>query len=507
MTDRPSLGLSLDPAAGEPLYRQLFDRIVDRIRSGAFPPGTRLPPSRALADELGAHRNTVVRAYADLADAGFVTSTVGRGTFVVEPPPARPAEAAPGEGGLAWSSLLSRTASSEPLVRYTRLARAIASGDHINLTRMQPPPELLPDDLLRRCTEHVLKKLGPRALGYAPREGLPALREQIALDLARQGVPAAADDVLVTTGSQQALGLLATALVNPGDTVLVENLTYAGAIQIFVAAGARLVPVPADEQGPDIEALRQLARTGPRLLYLMPNHNNPTGACISAARRAALVEWSHESGVPLVEDDYASDLELDGRLPPAALRALDGQVLFVGTYSKKLAPALRIGFVVAPAELRGPLVTLKHAMDLGSSLLCQHVLAEFLERGYLAPHLSRVCEAYRERRTALVSALRRKLPDGVRLRVAERGVSVWLELPAGLDSRVVFEEARRRSVVVSPGTLHRVDEPERHGLKLNFCTEPPRRLAEGGRRVADAIGAALAELGPARAENAPFAAL
>src|SRR6266542_3875829 len=214
-----STGITLDKAGGEPLYRQLFDQVVERVLSGAFPPGYRLPPTRALASELSTNRNTVVRAYADLESAGFVSSTVGRGTFVALGSPVPASIATPAEGGLAWASLVSPHAKAESLRRSERfLLRGMPSRDVINLTRMQPSADLLPDKLTRRCFEHVLRTLGPRALGYGPPEGLAALRELIVADLARQGVPAHVDDLIITTGSQQALDLVARALIGPGDT-------------------------------------------------------------------------------------------------------------------------------------------------------------------------------------------------------------------------------------------------------------------------------------------------
>lgn len=489
-----TLGLRLDPQQRQPLYRQLFDQVAERIRSGAFPAGFRLPPSRHLARELGAHRNTVARAYTALERAGFVTSTVGRGTFVSEQvgaPRAVPTGRVVHGQELPWQTLLSSAASSEPLGRFDRLARSVGSGRFINLTRMQPAPELMPQDLFGRCIDHVLRTTGAHALGYAPREGVPALRERIAEDLARQGIPADPDDVIVTTGSQQALHALATALLDPGDLVLLEGSTYSGAINAFAARGARLLPVPSEDEGPDVPSLHRVARGGVKALYLMPNHRNPTGDSISAARREALVQWSHQAGVPLIEDDYAADLDLEGHPCPPALRALDGQVLFVGTYSKKLMPALRVGFLLAPRSLRSRLLSIKQSVDLGTSALLQHALAEFLGRGYMRAHLARVLPAYRARRDALEHALLEHLPEPVQLRRATRGVTSWLTLPDGIDSGEVFEWALREGIMVSPGTLHRVDEGEQAGIRLSFCYEDEDRLAEGGRRLGKLLAKAV----------------
>ena len=479
------IGLSLNPRSDTPLYQQLFDAVVERIQAGTFPPGFRLPPTRSLADELGAHRNTVVRAYEELETSGFVTSTVGRGTFVAEATD-RPLQKTGGGdawGALPWGSLLSAASDSEPLSRLDRLRRDRAPEGAVNLTGMQPPSDLLPTDLLRRCIDHVLKTLGPDALGYADRAGIPRLKRAIAADLERRALPAQADHLVVTTGSQQALDLIVRALVDPGDTVLVSDSTYSGIVTVLAMHGARLVSVPFDDDGPNLDSLDRLGRADAKLLYCMPDHNNPTGTQISAERRRALVEWSHRTGTALLEDDYASDLELEPVQRPAALRTLDAEVIHVGTFSKRLIPALRIGYVVAPEAIYGRLVAIKQAMDLGCSGLMQHALAEFLERGYFEPHLARVRPEYIRRRDALERGLSRYLPETFTWKHPKSGLTLWLELPPDVSPLEVFDEGLREGVLVSPGTLNAPDRTPAPGIRLSYCSEPPKRLSEGARRL------------------------
>lgn len=486
----PVLGLSLDASLPSPLYQQLFDAIVDRIRTGAFPAGFRLPPTRVLADELDAHRNTVVRAYTRLEQAGFVGSTVGRGTFVLAGPSHKPAPAAltpESEPSMRWAGLLTERVRAEPFDRLRRIARAAAPSEHVNLTRLQPSPDLVPVELFQRCLDHVLRTQGSRALGYTPHEGVPVLREAIAADLLRRGVPARAEDVVVTSGSQQALDVLARALLEPGDSVLLDEATYTGALQIFTAAGARAEPIAADAEGPSMLALdgaESVRRS--KLLYLMPGHANPTGRRIGEARRRELVAWSRRRSIPIIEDDYAADLELEPEPAVPAMRALDGDVLHVGTYSKKLMPALRIGYLLCPPALREPLVALKHATALGTSSLLQHALAEFLERGYLLPHLGRVREAYRRRRDALMESLDEHLPSALRVRAPSRGVTLWIPLPDALSMDTVFDETRRHGVLVSPGAMFRVGEGAR-GIRITYCWESEDRLREGGKRLGQVL--------------------
>jgi GntR family transcriptional regulator/MocR family aminotransferase len=502
-----SLGIDLRPDQG-PFYQQIFDQIVERIRNGAFSSGYRLPPSRSLADRLGVHRNTVVRAYEALEEGGFIESTVGRGTFVrassLRPAPVAPASnAAAAGGGMPWASLLSRVSDAEPLTRFDRLARRTSGREGINLTRMQPPHDLLPVELFRRCMLHVLQSLDSKALGYSPREGVWRLREAIAADLIRQGVPARAEEILVTTGSQQALDVLARALVNPEEQVLVDASTYSGALNVFTAAGARLVGVPSDTEGPELAALERMSRSGAKALYLMPDAQNPSGLTIPTARRRSLIAWSRRSCIPLIEDAYVTDLWLDDAPQPVTLRSLDGEVLHLGSFSKKLIPALRVGYIVHPEGIGARLTSLKHTMDLGTSALLQHALAEFLDRGYMAPHLDRVRAEYRRRRDALVAALEKSLPKELSFHPPKAGLALFISLPDEISPAAAFEAAEREGVLVTPSTINAVSgHGGGGGIRLTFCGEPPRRIAEGARRLGRALDEILSAR-KGRAANMP----
>ncbi len=496
--------IRLDQTADRALYQQIVDQVLERQKSGAFPPGFRLPPTRVLSQQLGVHRNTVVRAFEELQAMGVIASTVGRGSFVTAQergPDREPSVGAP-TGGLPWASIVSKRLEASSLTRFDRLTRAQVSGDVINLQRMQPSQDLLPVDELRRCLEHVLRTARGKALGYAPRDGAPQLREQVASLLSREGVPTRSDDVVITSGSQQGLDLVARALVDAGDPLLLESLSYSGAINLFSAHGASLIGVDSDDEGPDLAALPRAGARGAKLFYLIPNGRNPTGTTISAARREALVAWSRRAAVPLLEDDYGADLDLDGDPVPPPLRALDPDVIHVGTFSKRLIPALRVGYVVCPAPLKPALLTLKHAADLGGSLVLQLALAEYLDRGYLRGHLRQVLPEYRARRDAIEEGLRAHLPRSVEWVHANRGVAVWLRLPPGTDTEVVFRAAERRGVLVSPGELASVGTGAPPGLRLTFCAEPPDRLREGARR----LGKALEECLSARTSEGAAAA-
>jgi GntR family transcriptional regulator/MocR family aminotransferase len=491
------VGITLDARRKLPLHRQIFDEVVARIEARAFPPGYKLPATRVLAQQLSTHRNTVARAYAELEAAGFVSSGVGRGTFVQSAPPV--ASSAAGverrheRAALPWSALLSRAARTEAIERAVHRAPT-EHKSAINLAHTQPSADLIPDELLRRCIAHALSGHALSTLSYAPPEGTLRLREQIAKDLVARGVPARAEEVIVTSGSQQGLDLVARALLNPGDTLLVEPTTYSGALELFTLAGARLVSVPMDASGPDPAVLERAYRPEVKALYLMPNAHNPTGRTMPAERRRALVAWSRASGVPIIEDDYAAGLALEPESEPLPhLRALDGEIIHVSTFSKRLAPALRMGYVVAPAALRPVLTSTKRVVDLGASLVLQQALAEFIERGYLRAHASRVREVYRARRDALDAALRKALPPGVRWEKPSHGLVLWLTLPPGLDDERVAEEAERAGVLVGPGNLWSVGGRAPAALRLSFSAEPEPRLSEAARRLGKVLKQMLAQ--------------
>jgi len=521
MKHDPSLGLRLDPSSDTPLYQQISDQLARLIARGELGAGTRLPPTRTLARALATHRNTVVRAFEELQARGFLAGHVGRGSYVLGDHPAlapdAPTEPTPSPAASAvpeaqpWSALLGRAVQSEPLRRTQRLGATPLPGS-INLARMQPSADLIPHEDFRSCVDHVLATLGPEAMSYAPSQGLERLRALIARELAPAGILVGPDDILITSGSQQAIDLIARTLVNPReDAFLTEGPTYSGALNILATNGADVIEVPGDRDGPELELLDALTtrtrRTQPiKGFYLMPNSRNPTGTSIAPARREGLVEWSRRAEIPLVEDDYGADLELDVDAPrPLALRALDPEVLHLGTFSKKLMPALRVGFIVCPPAMRAPLTSLKHAMDLGTSALLQHGLAEFLDRGLMRTHLTRIRAAYRERRDALVEALHEHLPREVTFDVPERGVVLWLSLPPGADPEAVFQVARVAGVQVSPSTVFaasaQAPDAASGGLRLIYCNEPPERLREGAKRLGRALSSVIGKRGQRRVEH------
>ncbi|MGW6614265.1 aminotransferase-like domain-containing protein [Streptomyces erythrochromogenes] len=357
-----------------------------------------------------------------------------------------------------------------------------------------PAPELFDTEGLRAAYDAAFALSARRALQYSTTEGAPELRAAVAARATARGLATGADDVLVTSGSQQALTLITAALIEPGDVVLAENPTYLAALQCFGLAGARVVPVPCDEEGILPDALAELvARERPKLLYTIPTFQNPTGRTLPASRRAAVAEIAARLGLWLVEDDPYGDLRYEGRDVPwlAAHPGAEDRTALLGSFSKIMAPGLRLGWLRAPAALLRAAAVAKQAADLHTSTVDQLAAAHYLATADLDAHIGGVRSAYRERRDALLSALGRTLSADCAWNRPEGGMFVWARLPADHDATALLGTAVARGVAFVPGAPFHAGTPDPRTLRLSFTTHTPREIAEGVGR----LGAALAEYG------------
>ncbi|MFT7838054.1 PLP-dependent aminotransferase family protein [Saccharothrix sp. BKS2] len=344
-----------------------------------------------------------------------------------------------------------------------------------------PAPELFDVEGLRAAFDRAVSR---RSLQYSPTEGDPDLRALVADRLTRRGLPTGVPDLLVTTGSQQALTLVATALLEPGAVVAVEEPTYLAALQCFGLAGARLVPVASDERGVDPEALADVVeRERPELLYLVPTFANPTGRTLDAGRRRAVAELADRHGLWVVEDDPYGELRYRGE-PEPALASFSDRVIHLGSFSKVGAPGLRLGWLRAPGSIMRTLVVVKQATDLHTSAVDQAAAAAYLAANDLDAHIGRLCAAYRERRDAMIAALPGTVPEGTRWTDPDGGMFVWLTLPGGVDTAELVHEALARDVAFVPGASFHAVTPDHSTLRLSFTTNTPERIAEGMRRLA-----------------------
>jgi GntR family transcriptional regulator/MocR family aminotransferase len=489
--------IPLDRDSPIPLYRQIQKFLREQIRSGALLPETRLPASRKLATSLGVNRITVTNAYAELEAEGLVYSRQGSGTFVAPPLAALPESKSDRISTNDWplwqQELLSRTW----LLALRKLDRLLDSAPHPDLISFaggMGDSELFPADDFRKALQAVLRRDGTEALGYGDRTGYPPLRAKIAHVLTSQGIPTHPDHVLITSGSQQALALVAQLLLCPGDVVLVERPTYTGAIDLFRSLDVRLLGVPLDEQGMQVEQVEDVLRSGrPRLIYTIPTFQNPTGMCMNGHRRRQLVALADRYNVPILEDDFVGDLRYEGRAQPA-LKALDpgGRVIYTSTFSKMLMPGLRVGFLVASGPVYERLLACKRVTDLASSNLMQRALEAYITVGRYQAHLRRACQIYLRRRDAMLDALGRYLPASAQYLPPQGGLFVWLQLPVGLSANELYPVAAEEGVTFAPGSLFFPAERTQPYLRLNFAMHPPDVIEEGIRRLGRAVERLLA---------------
>jgi 2-aminoadipate transaminase len=351
----------------------------------------------------------------------------------------------------------------------------------VSLAGGLPSADTFPVEAMRAATDRVLREQGREALQYAASEGYGPLREWVAGELAAQGLACEAGQVLITTGSQQGLDLVGKVLIDAGSAVAVEAPTYLGALQAFAPYEPDFVAVEGDDEGPDPDALAAVA--GSRFMYLLPNFQNPSGRCLSAARRAALVERALALGLPLVEDNPYGDLWFD-RPPPPPLAAhggafAGGQAVYLGSFSKVLAPGLRLGYLVAPQGLYPKLLQAKQAADLHTPGFNQRVVHEVIKDGFLHEHVPTIRARYKAQRDAMRAALERHLPAGCRWRAPDGGMFFWVELPRGLDATALLPRAVDAGVAYVPGAPFFTTGEHHHTLRLSFVTVPPERIEAG----------------------------
>ncbi len=361
-----------------------------------------------------------------------------------------------------------------------------------------PATEVLPVDEIQDAVARVLKDRGKYSLQYGSTEGYLPLREMIGRHTARYGIDISPDNIMITSGSQQALDLLGKIFINRGDRIVVEAPTYLGALQAWNAYGAEYVPVPSDEDGMITVELEKALRTGPKFIYALPNFQNPTGSTLSMERRMQLVELADRYGVPIVEDDPYGQLRFEGEHLPS-LVVLDnkmhtnngsytGNVIYLSTFSKILAPGLRLAWVIAPVVVIRKLVLAKQGTDLNSATFNQVLAHEVGQHGFFDRHVKQICDLYRERRDVMLDVLAELMPPGVHWTHPPGGLFLWAELPEGMNTTKLFPEAVDQKVAYVPGESFFPCGGGENTMRLNFSYSRPELISEGMARLAKVIG-------------------
>jgi 2-aminoadipate transaminase len=398
-----------------------------------------------------------------------------------------------------WESLFADRTERMHASDIREILKVTAMPDVISLAGGLPAPEVFPVDEFRRAFERVLAEQGRVALQYSASEGYGPLREFLAERLGRFGTRCTGDNILITNGSQQALDLIGKVFLNPGDRVLVEKPSYLGAIQAFDSYQAEYAIVPMDEDGMITRDLDEiLAREPIKLIYALPNFQNPSGRTMSLERRTQLVEAARRHNVPIVEDDPYGELRYEGRdLPSLKSLDFDDLVIGLGTFSKILAPGLRLAWMVVPDALYEMFVLSKQPADLHTSTIAQMATYEVCKDGFVDRHVEKIKSIYRERRDVMLDALEAYFPPSARWTKAEGGLFVWAELPDGIDTRELLIEAVAQKVAFVPGQSFYADRTGQNTMRLNFSNVTPDRLKLGIERLGGAIERRLAAT-PAR---------
>jgi 2-aminoadipate transaminase len=474
----------LDRVAGGSVTQQLVDRFAGAIESGALEPGQKLPPTRELAAEAQINHLTAARVYRKLAERGYVTAHVGRGTFVRALTPA--ASAAQGDDWQVYALPRDEVSYSEQVLADT--FSLAAHDDVLSLATGWPAPSTYPTEELARITADVFAEVGGSALAYLNAEGLYDLREQIALRGREYGYAEDADEVVITSGAQQAIALSARATLEPGDVAVVESPTFIGMMTALRGTGARVIGVPVDRDGFDVDALeRVLTRHEVKLVGLQSACQNPTGSNLSEDRRRRLAELAIERNFFILEDRVYADMRFEGPFVRSLRELAPAHVLYVNSLSKVVGGGLRSGWVAARGPVRDRIAMLKLDDDFHSPTLIQHVVARWLATGAYDRHVERTMPLYRERRDALLASLERHLAGEYHVDTPHGGHHLWVTLRRPLDERALYSEAARHGVAFTPGGAVTAERRSQTSFRLSFSLLEPARLDEAVRRLARAI--------------------
>ncbi len=460
----------------EPIYLQLVRHFRAQIESGHLAPGERLPPTRALAWQLGVGRVSIVHAYAQLREEGLVVAWPGRGTFV-----AGKGTSAGREGQSVWQTTPVWNVGLREMTRLARQPGVIAFNGGA------PPDEFLPVEALRHALNAVLNRDGAAAVTYEEPEGYQPLRQSVASYVSSLGIQCSADDVLITGGTQQALDLVVQTVLDASDVLVTGSPTYLGILD--VARVRRIVPVgvPVGDEGMRLDTLETVLRERhPALIYVMPTYHNPTGTVMPLHRRRQLLALAAQYGALVLEDAVYHELGYHHAPPLPPLKAIDedGVVIHASGFSKILLPGTRIGYLIASGAVRERLVRLKEAADVCTPGLNQRAMQLYLNSGALSGHLQRVRAELRARCEAACAAAARYLPEGTHWNTPEGGLYLWVRLPdSGPTAAELYATAIQHGVAYAVGTLFHTDGSGGRHIRLNFAAHSPARITEGLKRL------------------------
>lgn len=489
------VSLNLDRTSDNPLYHQIYRAFREAILDGQFEAGLRLPSSRDLAEMMDVSRHTVLNALEQLIAEGYLETRQGAGTYVIEGLPENYFRPRENKSKVKETTEITR---ERPLSRlgeaYARLAPRILSNSEqaqfsYNFAIGKPDLDIFPFELWARLSAKNYRYTPVEPFRVMTSAGYYPLREAIAEHLQiMRSVKCSPEQIIITQGTQQALFLIQSLLLERGDAFWLENPGYGAAYGALLTGGAQHIPVPVDENGLIVEAGIDLAPQA-RLAYITPSHQYPLGYMMSLSRRLDLLDWANKNNAWIVEDDYDSEFQYSG-LPIAALQGLDDhyRVIYTGTFSKVLFPALRIGYIVLPPDLVDVFTAFRGMVDNASPLISQITLTDFMIEGHFTRHIRRMRKLYGEKRQVFLDACQVYLADKVDYFAAMTGMHITLQLPNRICDKAVTEQAKQYDVRVTPLSVYDFSEDKKqNGLVLGYTALPTQEIREGVKRLACAI--------------------
>jgi GntR family transcriptional regulator/MocR family aminotransferase len=479
MLNAPHLSVTLDRDGEEPIYRQLIRHIKAQIESGTMPAGTRLPASRDLARQLNISRISVVNAYAELRAEGYLSAHAGRGTFVA-------GDTNGANGASSPASTITQETPTTPDRSLREMMRLARKPGVISFSHGAPPNEFFPMQHLKDAINTVLDRDGSKALGYELTEGYAPLRGAVRDYVSALGIRCSAENVLITGGTQQALDLVIQAVLSEGDILVTENPTYLGMIDIARTRRVQIHGINMDEDGIRLDQLENfILDNRPKLIFVMPTFQNPTGTVMPMHRRRQLLNLANEYHIPILEDGVYQEFRFEGEaLPP--LKALDdtGIVIHASGFSKMLLPGMRIGYLISDGGHHERLVRVKQAADISTPGLNQRAIHLMLERGVLAQQLERNNRELRRRRDTALAAAARYFPPGTRWNNPKGGLYLWAELPkTGPTAAELYISAIENGVAYAIGNVFYTNSCGSYRIRLNYGAHKPADIEEGFKRL------------------------
>lgn len=487
------LAITLNNRLDIPLHRQLYDELRQSILAGRLAAGARLPSTRALAQSLHVSRTTVTQSYEQLISEGYLQAAIGSGTIVCHQLPDDWLQTTPLKTAVHKSGAKQKSVRLSGYGESLNDAEPFEPPEHevaIHFKSGRPALEEFPLRLWRRLFLRHYRTGNAKMLDYADgSQGFAPLRQAIRNYVTRaRAVHCQADQIIIVNGSQQALDLVTQVLIDRGDAVALENPGYLGARRAFLAQGAKLLPVPVDESGIVVEKLASYSAAKPKVVYVTPSHQFPTGAVLSLPRRLELLAWAEQAEALIIEDDYDSEFRYCSR-PIPALQGLaeSHSVIYVGTFSKVLFPALRVGYMIVPEHLSRVFARAKWLADRQTPILEQRVLTDFINDGHLERHLRRMRTLYDKRRQTLVRALKYQMGERVQILGENAGMHLMIRLQTKLGDEELVQRARQEGVGVVSANLYYLKTGRRNEFVLGYASLSERKIQEGVRRLAKII--------------------